>query len=181
MIFYTLNLDEVQKTKFEYLYVKYRPLIFCLAYAMLEDELEAEDVVHDVFMKMLKYITEIESDDHAKTKAFVTTITRNGCIDMLRKRSKAQVVSWDELKDWQQPYEDAEQFFAMPEENRVLAIVENMPPLYKEIFLLKYVNELKDAAIADLLGIKEDSVRKRIYRGKKLLKKELIEVMNDAN
>lgn len=87
----------------------------------------------------------------------------------------------NELEDWQQPYEDPEKFFGLPEENRVLTVIENMPPLYREIFLLKYVNELDNTTIANLLGINEESVRKRIYRGKKLLTKQLNGEKKDEN
>lgn len=176
MLFYTLNLNETQKSKFERLYIQYRSLVFYLAYEKLEDEMESENVVHDVFMKALRCLDNIDIEQVEKTRAFLVTITRNHCINMLKKRPKEQPISWDELEDWQKPYEDAEQFLALPEENQVLTIIEHMPPLYKEILLLKYVNELDDAVIASLLGIKEESVRKRIYRGKKLLKKELGEV-----
>lgn len=176
MLFYTLNLNETQKSKFERLYIQYRSLVFYLAYEKLEDEMESENVVHDVFMKALRCLDNIDIEQVEKTRAFLVTITRNHCINMLKKRPKEQHISWDELEDWQKPYEDADLFAALPEENQVLTIIEHMPPLYKEILLLKYVNELDDAVIASLLGIKEESVRKRIYRGKKLLKKELDEV-----
>ena len=160
--------------------MRYRALVFYVAYEMLEDAMDAEDVAHTVFMKVLSCLDDIKVDQPLKTKNFLITIARNQSINMLKKRSKHQTVSWDELEDWQQPYVDAETFFSLPEENQVLTIIENMPPLYKEIFLLKYVNELSDSQIASLLDIKEDSVRKRIYRGKKLLKKGLSEVKDNA-
>lgn len=176
MLFYTLNLNETQKSKFERLYIQYRSLIFYLAYEKLEDETESENVVHDVFLKALRCLDNIDIEQVERTRAFLVTITRNHCINMLKKRSKEQHISWDELDDWQRPYDDPEAFAALPEENKVLTIIENMPPLYKEILIMKYVNELDDSTIASLLGIKEESVRKRIYRGKKLLEKELSEV-----
>lgn len=86
MLFYTLNLDEVQKNKFEQIYEKYRKLMFHLAYEMLEDEMESEDVVHIASIKMLRYLDNIDLEKPTKTKIFIITIVRNICIDMLRKR-----------------------------------------------------------------------------------------------
>lgn len=88
MLFYTLNLNETQKSKFERLYIQYRSLVFYLAYEKLEDEMESENVVHDVFMKALRCLDNIDIEQVEKTRAFLVTITRNHCINMLKNRTK---------------------------------------------------------------------------------------------
>ena len=181
MLFYTLNLNEIDKTKFEYLYTKYRSLLFCIAYEMLDNEMDAEDAVHLTYLKIIPYLDSIDLEYPFKVKAFITTIIRNHCKNMLKKRASEPVTSWDDLEDWQMPCDIQNISLSLPEENRVIKIIENMPTLYKEVFLLKYVNEMRDSEIADLLGIKTESVRKRIYRGKIFLEKALNEGLNDEN
>lgn len=71
--------------KFNLIYNKYRNYIYniCLRYA--KNESDAEDYMHDAFIKINKII---ENVDLNKCKTFLTTITINSCIDNLRKTKK---------------------------------------------------------------------------------------------
>lgn len=75
----------------ELLYDKYERLVYSFAYRMVQDAQRAEDVVQDVFSKLWR--------DHAafdatkgKFSSWLLTMTRNRCLDILRKVSKQQEV-----------------------------------------------------------------------------------------
>lgn len=59
------------------------------------------------------------------------------------------------------------------EEHGVLDILKNLPPKYRDIFLLKYSAHLENREIASICGLREGTVRQRIARGKRLIEKEL--------
>lgn len=59
------------------------------------------------------------------------------------------------------------------EYNRLVAVIRSMPENYRTVFELKYVLEYSNIEIAKVLGITEDAVAARIYRGRKKLIKLL--------
>ena len=73
MLFLCLGLleTEEEKTKFELLYEQYRKLMKYIAFGILHDEYLAEDAVHDTFLKLTKYLDNIEDTRSSKTKSFI--------------------------------------------------------------------------------------------------------------
>ena len=55
----------------------------------------------------------------------------------------------------------------------MLDILKNLPPKYRDIFLLKYSAHLENREIARICGLREGTIRQRIARGKRLSEKEL--------
>ena len=55
----------------------------------------------------------------------------------------------------------------------MLDILKNLPPKYRDIFLLKYSTHLENWEIARICGLREGTIRQRIARGKRLIEKEL--------
>ena len=58
-------------------------------------------------------------------------------------------------------------------EERIMALFRSMKETYRDVFILKFVCKLENKEIANVLGISEELVRKRISRGKKMLEKKL--------
>ena len=56
--------------------------------------------------------------------------------------------------------------------------IEDLPPDFKAVVLLSEMEGLKNKEIAEILGITLDTVKIRIHRGRKILKKELQEDCN---
>jgi RNA polymerase sigma-70 factor (ECF subfamily) len=54
-------------------------------------------------------------------------------------------------------------------------VMRNMPKTYSDVLILYYINCLSTKEIADLLKIKVGTVEKRLSRGRKMLRKELME------
>lgn len=174
ILFYTVPLEtEAEKTKFELIYEKYHKLMLYVAMEMLNNQMAAEDAVHSAFLKLLHHLDQVEEISGNKTKRFVLTITERTVIDMMRRNKRERKISLDEVEDWQMPGEFQESYYELPEENRVITAIKNMPKLYQDIFLLKYSSGYENCEISKILDISEDSVRKRISRGKIKLEKIL--------
>ena len=58
-------------------------------------------------------------------------------------------------------------------ENKIIFVIKSMKDSYRDIFMLKYVHGLENEEIAKVFGIKEETVRQRISRGKKMLEEKL--------
>lgn len=63
--------------------------------------------------------------------------------------------------------------YSQESENRkILEILLELPIKYKEVLLLYYVEEYKCYEIGEILKLKESTVKKRLERGRKLIRKE---------
>ena len=159
MIYLMMIESDEDKNKFEILYEKYRNLMYKVAFNVVKDEYFAEDAVHDTFVKIAKNMSEIGDVEDKKTRNFIMVVTKNTALDSYRKRTESA--------------DSAEEDYEGSTENRVLDIIRNMSDGYKNVFLLKYVNGLSNGEIADVLGITEATIRKRLSRGKEIIENTL--------
>ncbi len=159
------------KRKFVILYEKYRYLMFKIARNILRDPYLAEDAVHDAFVHIAKNMNKIGEIESLYTKRYLVTVAKNAAIDLYRRqnRQRKQEMFVDELGENQLPVT----YMHTDLENNLLDILKDLPPKYRDIFLLKYSSHMSNSEIAQLLEIREGTVRQRIFRGKQLIEDAL--------
>ena len=172
MLTFYLNLidSEDKKDKFERLYLKYRKHMKYIAIKILGDEQLAEDAVHNAFLKILNHLNKFQNIDCQETRNLIVIIIRSVSIDMYRKRNREF-----ENTDILDKEISIETDFSIIEVDNILKEIDVLPDIYKDILLLKVEYGYKDREIAKLLGLKIDTVSKRLERARKQLKKQLNE------
>lgn len=75
----------------EELYNKYERLVYSFAYRMMQDQQRAEDIVQDVFTKLWRDHAPFDAS-RGKFSSWLLTMTRNRCLDVIRKSAKQQEV-----------------------------------------------------------------------------------------
>ena len=147
---------------------------FCLGYLGTREE--AEDVVQDVFVRVLASPTVPEN-----FRAWIYEISRNRCLDRLRAAGRR-------LDDQSLP---ASSQFAAHLTGNLTRLVRGeqrahlwqrlaaLPTEQREVLLLRYTEGLSRAEIAEVLGIPENLVKHRIYNGIDKLRKHT-SLANDA-
>ena len=162
---------EEDKRKFVVIYETYRYLMMKVALNILKDTFLAEDAVHEAFIKVAKNMENIGEIDATETKRYLLTITKNATIDIYRKRKRQfqTELCVDELEGCDVPltYADTDV------EDGILDILKDLPVKYRDVFLLKYSNNLDNGEIAKLLNITEGNVRQRLSRGKTMIQQAL--------
>ncbi len=174
MLLFYLSLieNEEDKSKFERLYYDYRKLMKYIATDMLHDEFLAEDAVHEAFIKLTRHIGGVDENDSHKTKAFIVIIIKSVCLDMLRKDKQDKSFSLEEIDRMGYVYDDS---FKKIEVDDVYSVISSLSDTYREIIELKVVHNLSDKEIADVLGISNSAVRKRMQRAREILRNKLAE------
>lgn len=169
LAFYLSLADNLSdKEKVERIYTKYYGLMMHIALGYTQND--AEDVVHDAMLRIIKNIDKVDISDERKTKCFCITIVRNRAIDFLRKEGKDTVSYDDEIKTESENgyYLD---FTKINETYQILyKALESLSETYKTVCTLKYVNGLKEREIAEVLDLPVKTVSLRIFRGKQILK-----------
>ncbi len=138
--------------KFVILYENYRYLMLKVAADILHDYQLAEDAVQEAFVRVAKHMENVGQPEETATKRYLITITKHAAIDLYRRRNRLQSreIYMDEL-----PEETGQLTYMAPEEEHgVLDILKNLPPKYRDIFLLKYSAHLENREIARICGLR---------------------------
>jgi RNA polymerase sigma-70 factor (ECF subfamily) len=150
---------------FDLIYRKYRRLCEHVAFALLKDHALAEDAVHNAFEAVAKH-KEILALPPDKLKSKIVIITKNKAIDILRARSKMQPEPEETADDFDLPtaIENKEAY------ENMLGCIGKLPQLYRTAFEMRYVKDLNNQEIAELLGTNNKTVSARIARAKVMLR-----------
>ena len=150
-------------------YDLYIEQIYRFIYFKVGDRDEAEDIVSMVFLKCWNYIYEGNLGDYHTLKSLLYKIARNTIIDHYRKNQNRKSVSLDDIA--QTPV--AIDTDSSPEEKAAVAfdiqvVIEEKLPLlkeeYREVIILRFINELSISEIAAVLGKTNGNIRVIIHR-----------------
>lgn len=168
--------SEDEKSKFESLYFKYRYLMFHIANDILKDDYLAEDAVHKAFEKIMKNLDKIYDVECPKTKGFIVIVVKHVAIDFYRKRIRENLVELNQNEEVRGGGLNVEQVVIDKIEHPLTRAILLLPQHYSEIILLKYSHDYTEKQIADLVGLSEENVKKRLQRAKKKLIEKMEEV-----
>ena len=149
--------------KIEVIINTYGDLLYRTAIMILGNPQDTQDVLQEVMIKVLQKSPCFRDKEHEK--AWLLRVTINMCKDMLRFRRRHSYLQIDELDIEETASEDKE----------ILQEIAALPPRWKIIILLHYVEGYSLKEIADILVISENAVKKRMQRAKNALRAKLEE------
>lgn len=141
----------------------YSPMLYRICVVMLGNEADAQDAVQDTICRYLERRKEFRDREHEK--AWLIKVAQNRCRDMRRFQMRHPKVSLEEVTA---SYED-------PEYSQVLVELISLPLPVKEAVYLYYIEGYKTTEVSEILGISVNAVKKRLQRGRKLLRLRLEE------
>lgn len=158
----------------------YERSVYMTAVSVLRDATEAEDAAQEAMIKAYRALASFRGD--AKFSTWLTSITLNEARSRLRKSAKARLESLDSkeqdedytpflIADWREiPSETLEREELAKQIERA---IEELPPTYREAFLLRDKQEMSIEEIAAAVGVKPNLVKVRLFRARMLLQKRL--------
>ena len=149
----------------------YSTLLYRVALSLLRNPAEAEDVVQDVFVRVLQHQHELAGI--AEVRPWLVRIAWNLALDRKRKLRPEQM---DDLLAAGLISADLPADQAMAEAARirqVLTAIERLPKKEREALLLSAMDELSTAEIGAVLGRSESSVRSLLFRARTHLRQRL--------
>lgn len=162
MLVYLSLIDSLEdQSKFERLYLEYRDVMYQAAYSILRNKFDAEDAVHQAFVKIAEIIETIDGTICSRTKSFVIVIAERKAIDMLRYSKRHETVSIDEV--------DIGIAIEYDGSNALARCMSQLPASYREVLLLKHAYGFSSRETAQILGFTEANVIKIDQRAKKKL------------
>jgi RNA polymerase sigma-70 factor (ECF subfamily) len=154
MILAALGGDE---EAFEAVIRTYSRKVYIVAYAIVQDKSEAEDIVQDTFLKAHQMGTKLREPE--KFPAWLLTVTRNAARDRLRRRRpQADAETFDRLVDHQTatPGSAMEQIEFQAHLRRALG---KLPEEHRTALTLRYLEGLDYRAIETTMGLSNGALR----------------------
>jgi RNA polymerase sigma-70 factor (ECF subfamily) len=149
---------------------QYSALLNRVARSVTRDVSEAEDVVQETFLRVLRHHNKLAELQDART--WLIRITWNLALDRRRRaKTRRQTDDFEEvarlLTTGALSAETA--LIAAQRHGRILRLIDTLPAREREVLLLSAVKELSSVEIALVLKTTDSAVRSRLYRARKAL------------
>ena len=137
---------------------KYSNTVYRVAYSILKNETDAEDIFQETFIKFYKNIEKMKNEEYEK--AWLIRVTINNCNMLLRKKKiRKEDEITEEIPDTYEEKED------------ILKLVNNLPAKYRLVIYLYYYEGYKISEISKILKESEGTIKSRLSRAREYLEK----------
>jgi RNA polymerase sigma-70 factor, ECF subfamily len=155
---------------------RHASVIVNLAYRMVGNRAEAEDLAQETFLTAFKSLATFRAD--SKFSTWLYRIAANKCKDWLRMKRPGKGpydVDADEALDLYVAEERTPERLLSQQQvaQELEQAIQRLPPLYREAFVLKHVEGLSYEEMEDILGVNGDTLKMRVYKGRLQLSKDL--------
>lgn len=161
-----MNTDLFKET-----FIPYHQKLYRIAFRILNDQGNAEDIVQETYIKLWERRKEMEKIENKE--AYAVIILRNTCLDFLRKK-KAY------LSDFEIDIKSNDSLSREIEVKDDLKHVENLidllPPQQKLVMQLKHWEEYTDEEIEEVTGMSQINIRVTLSRARKTIREQFLKI-----
>jgi RNA polymerase sigma-70 factor, ECF subfamily len=159
---------------FEVLMRRHNPRVYRAIRSILRDESEVEDAMQQAYVQAYSHLAGFAGG--ARFSTWLTRIAMNEALMRVRRKGRADralaVPEADEGEAMSEP--SPEDRAETRELTAILEVaVDNLPEMYRTVFMLREVDELSTAESAEVLSVSEDVVKTRLRRAKALIRDQL--------
>lgn len=167
---------------FERLVREHMNTVLGLAYNYVGDFSTAEDIAQETFVQAFQSLDSLR--DGARFKVWLLKIARNKCIDAIRRNPRW--VSLDHNKDLEREIslksapapQDSEIQFT---EDDLLIALQSLRQDYREIFVMKHIDNLSYREISEILDMTVSAVGEKLYRVRSMIRDKLEDMKHGSN
>ena len=165
-------MDGHGSTRFEQTMLPHLDAAYSLARYIVRDEHDAEDLVQDAYLRALRYFESYRGGDE---RAWLLTIVRRTCYSWLKRhRTGPAPAPFDETEHGVEPGGDPETHAVHDNLRDLLSrAVDDLPIEFREVVVLRDVQDLSYKEIARILGIPLGTVMSRLARARRRLQSAL--------
>lgn len=167
---------------FEQLVQGHASQILSLAYRLVGDRSEAEDIAQEAFLRLHRSLASFRGDSKISTWLY-RTVSRLA-IDHLRREKRRRTLFFFRRGDDEEqpdPLDSAatpdpsprDELLARETQGRLNAVLKKLSPRQRAVFILRHQEELPLKEIAQILGLEEGTVKAHLHRAVTTLRHEL--------
>ena len=151
---------------------KYSDMIYRLALAKTGNPHDAEDLMQEVFLKLVTYGKTFNDEEHRK--AWLIRVTINSGKNLMRKASLTKMPSTEEICEFV-GIED-KSFSHIENKTVVFPVVMALDEKYRVVIHLFYYEDMPITEICKTTGLGQSTVKSRLHRARNILREKLKEV-----
>jgi RNA polymerase sigma-70 factor (ECF subfamily) len=159
------------KDAFKHIMSEYQQLVYTLAFRMLCNENDAEDITQEIFIKAWQNIDKYKEQYQFST--WIYKIASNACCDKLRTERNIKKVSIDDY-DADSQINQEECLHNKELKKLILKLTNGLPPKQKLIFTLSDIEELEVTEIQIITGMSPAKIKSNLYLARKYIKSKII-------
>jgi RNA polymerase sigma-70 factor, ECF subfamily len=165
--------DEDSRRRFEQLCLPHLDASYNLARWLTHNDHDAQDVVQEAFMRALRYVSSFRGDS---ARAWLLQIVRHTCYTWLKENRPTELVTINDVDqgshDLAAPAADEPPALAMrkADTQQINLAIASLPIVFREVFVLRELEELPYSDIARIAGIPVGTVMSRLARARGLLR-----------
>lgn len=156
-----IDLDKAKKDFLES-YDQYNDAIFRYCYFQTSKREVAMDLAQDTFVKAWEYLAKGHTVEHMK--AFLYRIAGNLIIDYRRKKKTESLDTMMEA-GFDVGSDESERITHNLDAKQALELVGQIDEKYRDVIIMRYIDELSIKEIADVTGETENNISVRLHRG----------------
>ncbi len=156
--------------------------VYLVAYAVLKNEADAEDVAQEAILKAFRSLPDFRGD--SRFQHWLVKIALNEARMRYRKRQGEKLQSLDDapedqdhvplqIPDWRELPPEVLDRQEVREE--IQSAIDALPEKYREVLVLRDIEELSIAETAQVLGLTQATVKVRLFRARLKLRDRLVE------
>ncbi|HYQ59215.1 MAG TPA: sigma-70 family RNA polymerase sigma factor [Draconibacterium sp.] len=147
---------------------------------LLKDEVEARDVVQDVFLKLWQRKETLEEIENIE--AFAMRMTRNRCLDVIRA-NKTVPIDEDTDRKLKAKTIDVHSKVELGESAmQIKMLIGKLPELQQTVMQMRDIEQLSYDEIAEATGLQRNAIRVNLSRARKKVRDEFLKInRNDGN
>ena len=190
-----LRLNEFNKSananelaEFEQTALVYLDDLYATALRYTKNEKDAEDLVQETFLKAFTNFHRYEKGTNCR--AWLFTILTNTFINRFRRKKKErEILNADDLRPIEQNFFNREkaEFYQNPEKGALFKTfsqdikdaLEELPIEFRTVVMLADLNDFSYKEIAHILDVPVGTVMSRLFRGRKMMRRSLVDVAYD--
>jgi RNA polymerase sigma-70 factor (ECF subfamily) len=168
-----------QTALFEVLMRRHNERLYRAARAILRDEREAEDIMQQAYVNAFTHLRQF--DGRAQFSTWLTRIAVHEALAVLRRRGRFSPLDLQDprMPESQMPTtstpDPERQAFSGELRTLLESAIDRLPDGMREVFMLRQVEEMNTADVADVLDVSEDVVKTRLSRARAALRRDLFE------
>lgn len=182
----TLHTERTEElSRFETTALVHLDELFAAAMRYTRNEKDAEDLVQETFLKAFTNFERFEEGTNCR--AWLFTILTNTFINKFRRAKKErQILGADDLRPIQQNFHNVEkaEFYQDPEKSALHKTfsqdmrdaLESLPDEFRTVVVLADLNDFSYKEVAHILECPVGTVMSRLFRGRKMMRKNLVNI-----
>ena len=154
---------KVADTDLEQTIDEYSDMLYKICFLILKNENDVKDVLQETYIKYMTKSPDFKSEDHKK--AWLIKVSQNKCKEFLRFHKRHAAVPLDEVEKSISVTDGMDTYTTS-----ILSLIWNLKYKLKSVVILYYIEGYSVKEVAQILGISESAVKKRLERARKELK-----------